>query len=138
MALDVGQKRIGVALSDPTGVLASPLTTIQRRSDSGDIGSVLSLAAEHAVEEVVVGLPLLLTGLPGEQARRVARFTRSLAARAPVPVKTLDERYTTVEAERLLRQAGVKPSRNRARVDAVAAAVILQAYLESRRAAAER
>lgn len=138
MALDVGDKRIGVAVSDPTGLVPTPLTTIGTKSESEDIEAVLLLADEHAVEEIVVGLPLSLSGQRGPQARKVARFAESLSGRAAVPVTMLDERYSTAEAERLLREAGVQPARERARTDAAAAAVILRAYLDSRRAAAER
>ena len=131
LALDVGDRRIGVALSDPTGLLATPLTTISRgRSDTQ---TVLGLAAEHDVTEIIVGLPLTLAGRRGEQAERVADFAEALSDRADVPVRHVDERYSSVQAERLLSQSGVSPSRNRPRVDAVAAAVILQSYLDSRR-----
>ena len=138
LGLDVGQQRIGVALSDPTGMLASPLTTIVSARDSERLDSVLSLAAEHGVAEIVVGLPLALSGRRGPQARLVARFAEQLAARSSVPVKTVDERYSSVEAARLLRQAGLKPSMDRGRVDGAAAALILQSHLDSRRAARDR
>lgn len=131
LALDVGQARIGVALSDPEGLLAFPLSTIGRTAESEDIDAVLRLVAENEVGVILVGLPLSLSGREGPQARRVAQFTKVLSARADVPVKTLDERYSTVEAERLIREAGSQPSKARSRVDAVAAAVILQSYLDS-------
>ena len=131
LGLDVGDKRIGVALSDSTGFLASPLTTLQRRSPSVDIDEVLRIADEEEARKIVVGLPLSLSGDAGPQARRTAQFTEDLSNRAPVPVVSFDERYSTVEAERLLREAGVQPSKNKARVDAAAAAVILQGYLNS-------
>ena len=133
LALDVGEKRIGVALSDPTGIIATPNTTIQRSGEAADIEAVLSLAMEHGVKEIVVGLPLTLAGRVGTQARQVTRFAAALADRASVPVKTLDERYSTVQAERMMREAGGRPSRNKAAVDAAAAAVILQGYLDSGR-----
>ena len=126
MALDVGDKRIGV-----TGMLASPLTTITRTSEPEDIDTVLRLVDERGVGEIVVGLPLSLSGRMGPQARRTAQFTRRLSARTDVQVQSLDERYTTVQAERLMREVGAKPSRDKARVDAVAAAVLLQSYLDS-------
>jgi putative Holliday junction resolvase len=135
MALDVGEKRIGVALSDATGLIATPLTTIDRRNEAADLDAVLSLAAENGVEEIIVGLPLTLAGRVGPQARRTAHFADELTARATMRVKTIDERYSTVEAERLMREAGGKPSRERARVDAAAAAVILQGYLDAARTA---
>lgn len=134
MALDVGEKRIGVAISDPTKLLASPLTTITRRDESSDMAEVARLCAEHGVGEIVVGLPVSLSGHVRAQAKRVAGFASALAQHTGVPVVTLDERYSSVQAERLLRESGVKPSRNKARVDTLAAAVILQAYLDSRRA----
>ncbi len=131
MALDLGRKRIGVALSDPTGALASPHSTLDSTSQDGDIEAVLRMVSENDVGLVVVGLPLSLSGGMGPQAREASGFARALAQRAGVPVRVLDERLSTVQAERLLREAGVKPSRERARVDAAAAAVILQSYLDS-------
>lgn len=138
LALDVGDKRIGVALSDPTNLLASPLTTVRRAGGPSDLPSdveeVARLAAEHDVREIVIGLPLSLSGRPGAQAARVAQFARALAQRVAIPIVTVDERYSSVQAERLLRESGIEPSRNKARVDSAAAAVILQAYLDAKRA----
>ena len=133
LALDVGEKRIGVALSDPSEVLASPLTTIKRVADAADVEAVLRLASEHEVGEIVAGIPLTLSGHIGPQASRVSRFVEMVSGSASVPVSTLDERYSTVEAEKLIRSAGGQPSRDRARVDAAAAAVLLQSYLDSHR-----
>ena len=138
MALDVGQKRIGVALGDPSGLIAFPITTISRTSESEDIESVLRLAADNDAKEIVVGLPLSLSGRVGPQAKRVTQFVTNLSRRAEVPVRSVDERYSTVEAERLMRQAGVEPSKDKARIDAAAAAVILQSYLDSQRATREQ
>ena len=133
LALDVGDKRIGVALCDPEERLATPLTTVERTGESSDVDEVLRLAGEHDAGEIVVGLPISLSGHRGTQARRVEEFARRLTERASIPVKPVDERLSTVQAERLLRESGVEPSRDRARVDAAAAAVILQSYLDSRR-----
>ena len=137
LALDGGQKRTGVAVSDPTGLLASPLAAITSKAASERVESVLTLSAEQAVGEIVVGMPVSLSGRKGPQAEWVAGFVRELSARSAVPVKTFDERYTSVEAKRLLRQAGVQPSREKARVDSAAAAVLLQAYLDSKKAGRE-
>ena len=131
LALDVGQKRIGVALCDPDGLLAFPLATIDRTAEFEDIDAILGLASKNEVGAILVGLPVSLSGRLGPQARQVVRFTKVLSARAEVTVSTLDERYSTVEAERLMREAGARPSKARARVDAAAAAVILQSYLDS-------
>ena len=133
LALDVGEKRIGVSLGETEVSFASPLTTIPRTSEPNDIDAVLRLVAEHDAAEIVVGLPRSLSGRMGPQAMQVSRFADELSRRASVPVKTVDERYSTVEAEKLLRQAGAEPSKDRARVDAAAATVILQSYLESKR-----
>ncbi len=133
MALDVGERRIGVALSDPLGLLARPLTTITRTSEQDDIEAVLRLAREHGAEEVLVGMPISLSGRRGPQARRTAQFIHSLKARSELPVKSQDERFSSVEAERLLRESGIEPSRQKALLDAAAAAVVLQSYLDSRR-----
>lgn len=134
LALDIGERRIGVALSDPTRLMATPLTTIQRSKGPADVEEVLRLVAGHDVSEIIVGMPLSLSGRAAAQAGRVTEFSRSLAEQADVPVKCLDERYSSVQAERLLRESGIEPSRNKARVDSAAAAVILQSYLDSKRA----
>ena len=133
LSLDVGEKRIGVALSDPTGTLATPLKTISSTGKSSGVDEVLRLVAEHEVAEIIVGMPLSLSGHAGAQARLVEGFVRSLTDAATVPVTKVDERYSSVQAERLLRESGVQPSRDKARVDAAAAAVILQAYLDVNR-----
>ena len=135
MALDVGEKRIGVALSDPTGMLATPLATISRQQQDADLGEVTRLAVEHEVDEIVVGMPISLSGRIGAQAGRVSRFADALTERSSLPIRSYDERYSSKEAERMIREAGSSPSRNKARIDAVAAAVILQGYLDSRRSA---
>ncbi len=136
LALDVGERRIGVALSDPLGIIAAPVTAIERTNLPSDIEAVLDMAAEHEVSEIVVGLPLSLSGRAGPQAGRVQTFVRHLSQHSAIPVVCVDERYSTVEAERRLRESGVQPSRDRKRLDAASAAVILQAHLDARRSAA--
>jgi putative Holliday junction resolvase len=127
IALDVGERRIGVAVSDPTGTLATPHSVIHRRSKAQDFATVARLAAELQAERVVVGLPLSLSGDVGPQARRVMRYAQALAQALPVPVELYDERYSTVTADELLAEGGRK--RHRTPIDAAAAAVILQEYL---------
>jgi len=129
MALDIGERRIGVAVSDPSGTLARPHAVIQRRSKVMDFAAVARLVAELEVERVVVGLPLSLNGEIGPQARRVTRYAQALAQALEVPVELYDERYSTVTADALLAESGRK---RRVPIDAAAAAVILQDYLESR------
>lgn len=135
LGLDPGERRIGIAISDPTGMLAHPLQTLVRGSREEDFAAIAALVAEHDVELVVVGWPLSLDGTEGPQARRVARYTDALAACLPVPVVSWDERFTTAAADEILRQIRGRKGRRRARargqVDAIAAAVILQSYLDS-------
>ena len=133
LGLDVGESRIGVAVSDPTGTITSPLTAIQRVSMEDDLKAVTRLAGEHEAEAIVVGLPISLNGRMGPQARRTQEFIRSLSSQSPVPVHSQDERFSTVEAERLLRDAGRAPSRDKGLRDSAAACVILQAYLDAKR-----
>jgi putative Holliday junction resolvase len=135
LGLDPGERRVGVAISDPTGTLAHPLQTLVRGSREEDFAAIAALVAEHDVELVVVGWPLSLDGTEGPQARRVARYTDALAVCLPVPVVSWDERFTTAAADEILRQIRGRKGRRRARargqVDAIAAAVILQSYLDS-------
>jgi len=131
LALDVGQRRIGVAVSDVTGTLAVTAGVIQRKGLSRDLEAIRGLVARHGARIVVVGLPLSLSGGLGPQAQTVLAFVEVLRAGVAVPVDTWDERYTSVEAERALRAQGLKPRRVRQRIDEVAAAGILQEYLDA-------
>jgi putative Holliday junction resolvase len=135
LGLDVGERRVGIAISDPTGTVARPLQALVRGSREEDFAAIAALVVEHDVGLVVVGRPLSLDGTEGPQARRVARYAEALAARLPVRLVSWDERFTTVEAEEILRQSRSKREMRRARtageLDAVAAAVILQGYLDS-------
>ena len=133
LALDVGERRIGVALSDPTGLLATPLKAIDRTRSPSAVSEIVRLVDEHGACEIVVGLPTSLSGRAGTQVRRVKMFVDALADQTSVPVVLKDERYTSVQAKRLLREAGRQPSRDKGRVDSAAAALILQSHLDSRR-----
>ena len=132
LALDVGDKRIGVAISDLTQFLARSLKVIQRGSRQEDFAAVTRLLEEYEVEKVVVGYPRSLDGTIGGQAEKVERYAEGLAEALDVPVLLWDERFSTVSAERLMREAGLRGKKKRERVDVVAAAVILQDYLDSR------
>jgi len=133
MALDLGERRIGVAVSDPTGTVARPLCTIQRSPSVDEFGVIGDLVAEQAAELVVVGQPLTLRGEVGPQAEIVQSYASDLAGALQVPVRMWDERYSTVTAEEILNRNRKRKrgSREQEGVDAVAAAVILQAYLDS-------
>lgn len=134
LALDFGTRRIGVAVSDPTRTIASPLTTLTRRAGKRPPWAEISrLVAELEVGELVVGLPLDLAGNEGEWAAEVRAFGAELARRTGLPVRWVDERLSSVEAERVVRGMGLKRSQreDKARIDAMAAALILQGFLES-------
>ncbi|CAN5267761.1 Holliday junction resolvase RuvX [soil metagenome] len=138
MGIDYGEKRIGVALSDPTGSLASPLTTlVRRRGKRPPYAEIARLADEREVAEIVVGLPLDLAGDEGEWCAEVRQFGEKLAVRTGLPLHWLDERLSSVRAERAIRGAGLPKQRReeKERVDAAAAAVILQLFLATRAAA---
>lgn len=132
VGIDPGDSRIGVARSDPTGFLATPVETIPR--GGGDLRRINRIIAEAEAVEVVVGLPRSLKGGEGPSAAKVRGFADRLARRvAPVPVRLVDERMTTVSAESVLREQGRKGQKRRAVVDQVAAVVILQHALDTER-----
>ena len=133
LGIDPGDARIGVARSDPTGFLATPLETVRR--GKGDLARLARLVVEEGVVEVVVGLPRSLSGGEGPAAAKVREFAARLAERiAPVTVRLQDERLTTVSAEAMLRDRGKKGAERRAVVDQAAAVFILQHALDSERA----
>ncbi len=132
LGIDPGDVRIGVASSDPSGLLATPVTTL-RAGELGMVGLV-ALVKEHTVVGIYVGHPRSLSGNEGPAAGKVREFARALAARvSPVPVRLYDERLSTVSAEAMLRELGRKGKRRRAVVDQAAAVVILQAALDTER-----
>ena len=134
MGLDYGEARIGVALSDPTGMLAQPFETIERKRQ-GDrwLERIAALVGEYEVGCIVVGLPLSMEGRAGESAARARTFGERVAARTGVRVAYIDERWTSREAERLLREADVSTRRRKQSVDPIAAALILSAWLARQR-----
>jgi putative pre-16S rRNA nuclease len=133
LAVDVGSARIGIASSDPGGLLASPLTTVRR--SQGDIATIVRLAADRQAIEIIVGLPTSLSGKPGPAAGSARQFAEALATEAaPVPVRLVDERFTTVIAHSALREAGRDSRQRRCVVDQAAAASLLQGALDSERA----
>jgi len=130
LGLDIGDKRIGVALSDPHGVLASPFTIIDRRGGMADIGAIIDIISQHQVGQIVVGLPRSMDGSLGKQAEKVKAFVDKLCSHTRVPLEFRDERLSTVLAKRLMRAGSAKKRRGKARDDAAAAAIILQGYLD--------
>lgn len=140
LALDVGGRRVGLAVSDPSGLIASPLTVIRRRSKAEDFARIANLVRELGAEALVIGHPLDSDGQPGPQARRIERYAAALlealdADGLKMPVEYWDESLSTKRAQEVMRASGRRTSARRAGEDAVAAAVILQEFLQSRGAA---
>ncbi|MDH2427406.1 Holliday junction resolvase RuvX [Sphaerisporangium sp. TRM90804] len=133
LGVDAGSVRVGVARSDPSGLLATPVETVRR--GRGDVDRIAAIAAEHEAVEVVVGLPTSLSGRESHAAAAAREFAGRLAARlAPTPIRLYDERLTTVTAQQRLRDGGVTAKKQRAMVDQMAAVVLLQAALDAERA----
>ena len=131
LALDVGSKRIGVAVSDPLGITAQGLETIQRQNKRKDMETLGRLLKDYAVREVVVGLPLRLSGAEGTQSEKVRRFASELESHFGVTVHLWDERWTSTEANRLLRETELSIKKRGRAVDRMAAILILQSWMEA-------
>jgi len=130
LGIDFGEKRIGLAISDPEGRLAVPLTTLERRNDRSALRQIAEIAGREGVGRLVLGEPVDLFGNRGPVAERVRRFGEKLAGLTGLPVEWVDEALTSVEAAQRLRQAGVDTRREPGKVDAVAAQILLQDALD--------
>ncbi len=130
MAIDFGLRRLGVAVSDPLGVVAQGLPTIERRNVASDLSVLEALVEEYSVREIILGNPLSKDGSPNAMSERVEGFAAKLRVKVSCPVRLWDERLTSAEALRVLRNSGVSLARRRRAVDRVAAALILQSYLD--------
>lgn len=136
LAIDYGERRIGLAISDPTATIAQPLPTLVRRAGKRPpIAQIVDIIATNEVIEAVVGLPLPLSGEDSDWTREVREFAAKLQARAAIPVQLLDERLTSVRAERAVRELGLKKSEReqKERIDAAAAILLLQMHLDQRK-----
>jgi putative Holliday junction resolvase len=131
IGLDVGEARIGVAVSDPTGTLASARTVLARRPEDTALKAIGRMVEEEEAEAIIVGLPRSLSGELHGQAALVQAFAERLRQQVSVPIHFWDERLSTVAAEREMRASGAKRDKRRAMIDAVAAAIILQSYLDA-------
>jgi putative holliday junction resolvase len=131
LGLDVGTKRIGVALCEGTAWASRPLTVLQRHGGVKDLEAVARLVLAHGVSEIVVGLPINMDGSEGRSCLLVRRFAAALEKHLEIPIRLWDERLTTWEAEGILKEREVRPSKRRGVVDKVAAALILKSYLEA-------
>jgi putative Holliday junction resolvase len=130
LGIDHGSKRIGLAVSDPGGKIALPAGTLESRGFERDLAAIRAIVEERQVERIVVGLPIHMDGRSGPQAEAARAFAERLAGELGLPVDTMDERWTTKEAERALRATGRKGKKKRAVIDSVAATILLRTYLE--------
>jgi putative Holliday junction resolvase len=134
LGLDIGDRKIGVAISDPEQILASPLTTIVRDDDDQAISAIINLVDQYQIMKIIIGLPYSLSGNMGNQAIKVKTFVDKLSQHTKTEIELRDERLSTVAVERLLMEAGKKSQKRKEQRDAAAAAFILQGYLDSLKA----
>lgn len=133
LALDYGEARIGVAISDSLGILAQPLETIATKpGDAAAMSRIAEIVATRDVGQIVIGLPLHMSGRAGPEAERTRAFGEKVKKRTGVPVEYLDERWSSREAERMLDDSGVSRKKQRGRVDPIAASLLLRTWLERR------
>lgn len=138
LALDVGSRTIGIAVSDPLGITAQGLPTIRRTSKRADLQRLADLVRQYEIVEIVVGYPLHMSGEAGAQAQKVEAFARELHRRFHVPVHLWDERLTSAEANRVLRETDMSIRRRGQVVDQLAAVLILQAFIQNHASSAAR
>jgi len=130
MGIDYGEKRFGIALSDPLGITAQGLPTIERTSIQEDIKKIINILQEKEVEEIVLGLPKHLNNTLGDKAKEVLNFIDTLKKHINIPIKTFDERFSTVRANRAMLEGDLSRKKRKERVDMIAAQLILQDYLD--------
>lgn len=131
--MDVGARRIGIAISDPLGITAQGLETLHRKNKKSDLHYFYKLIRDHDVKEIVVGLPLRMSGLEGAQAQKIQVFADDLRKHFKLPVHLWDERLTSAEANRVLRETDLSIEKRGQAVDRMAAILILQSWMDSRR-----
>jgi len=134
LAIDYGSRRMGLAVSDPLGITAQGLETLERKNKRADFGRLERTIREYQVREIVLGNPLRMSGQEGTQSQKVAEFAEALREHFQLPVHLWDERLTSAEANRLLREAEVSTKKRAQAVDRMAAVLILQSFLQSRSA----
>jgi putative Holliday junction resolvase len=131
LALDLGKRRIGLALSDPLGITAQGLPTLERTNIREDLSALERLIAQHEVALILVGHPLHMSGQEGRQAEHAREFAHRLGERTGIAVKLWDERLTTVEAQRVLKESGVSIAKRARAIDKLAAQILLESYLDA-------
>ena len=128
LGIDFGKKRVGIAISDPLCMIAMPLETVERKKIEEGINKILE---RFPVKHIVIGYPLRTDGKKGKRAEEVEKFAKKIKEKFNIEIELWDERYSTVEAERIIMDMGKKPSRNKGKIDRIAASLILQSYLDS-------
>lgn len=131
LALDLGKRRIGLAISDALGITAQGLPTLERRNKRADLAALATLIRERGVTRLLLGNPLHMSGAEGRQSAWVQEFASALEKYTGIPVRLWDERLTTVQASRVLRQSGISIEKRAAAVDRLSAVILLQSYLDS-------
>lgn len=134
LAIDFGSRRMGLAVSDPLGITAQGIETLQRKNKRSDLAHLLRIVGEYEVREIVLGLPLKLSGEHGPQSAKVIEFAEELRQKLRLPVHLWDERLTSAQANRVLREAELSIQKRAQAVDRMAAVLILQSFLEARAA----
>lgn len=132
LAIDFGEKRIGIAISDPLKIIAQPLTFIKRKSIEEDINKIKNIINEYAVEEILFGLPLRTNGEEGTEVKKVKEFAKILNKNVNVKINFWDERWTTKQAEEVLTLFDTSRKKKKKNIDRISAAIILQSYLDNR------
>lgn len=131
LALDLGKRRIGLAVSDPLGITAQGLPNLERKNKRADLEELASIAREREVEMILIGNPVNMSGTEGRQSEWVREFAEALEKHTGLPVKLWDERLTTAQASRVLRESGIGIEKRAAAVDRLSAVILLQSYLDS-------
>ena len=131
LALDVGEKRIGIAVSDALNLIAQGLETIERKDEEKTLGKIKDLVKEYDVAKIIIGMPFNMNGTKGRSAQLVEEFASLLRKEIPISVETVDERLTTLQAERVLLEADISRRKRKVSIDKIAAQLILQTYLDS-------
>lgn len=132
LGIDYGEKRIGLAVSDELGITARGIAVLERKSKKVDLEAIAAVVSQYGVDTIVIGYPLRFDGSAGIQCEKVDRFSKALREAIPVPIIAWDETLSTKEAEKLMRKTGVKRKNKRGMVDRIAAAFILQDYLNKK------
>jgi putative holliday junction resolvase len=133
LGIDLGSKRIGLALSDETGLIATPLTTLQVRNEPQVFADIIQTVNEYDIAKIIVGLPIMLNGTEGIEANRARAFADRLKQKINIEIDLMDERLTSIEAERRMTELRIKKQKRKANIDSAAAAIFLQTYLDKER-----